>query len=102
MQVIDPRSSQEKIHEWRGGTCSGKRNEGGDALGRDQRAVERRGQHGVGRANPERARGPARKEVRRDSVVGPQAQRKIRVHISGGGGTTEIAGRILWSQSPQT
>ena len=101
----------------RSGTCSGKRDEGGDALGRAQRTVERRGQDGVGSANPDGARGPAREEVRRDSVVGPQAQRKIRAHVSGGGGrkgggsgegggrggeTTETAGRILWSQSPQT
>lgn len=50
--MIDPRSSQEKIHEWRGGTCSGKRNEGRDALGRDQRAVERRGQQGGEGAAP--------------------------------------------------
>ena len=48
MQVTDPRRKR----PMRGGTCSGKRNEGGDALGRDQRAVERRGQQGGEGAAP--------------------------------------------------
>ena len=48
MQVTDPRRKR----PMRGRTCSGKRDEGGDALGRDQRAVERRGQQGGERAAP--------------------------------------------------
>lgn len=48
MQVTDPRRKR----PMRGRTCSGKRDEGGDALGRDQRALERRGQQGGERAAP--------------------------------------------------
>lgn len=77
MQVTDPRRKR----PMRGRTCSGKRDEGGDALGRDQRAVERRGQQG-GEGKSRRGTGDGRGRGTK-TVVEHQHSRKFEFTLVG-------------------